>query len=46
MIDPTPPAELSRLLDTLAPGNLAFMTQHPGDPPRRQPVHVAERGGE
>ena len=45
MIDPTPPAELSRLLDTLAPGNLAFMTQHPGAPPRRQPVHVVYGGG-
>ena len=45
MIDPTPPAELRRLLDTLAPGNLAFMGQHPGDPPRRQPVHVVYGGG-
>lgn len=45
MIDPTPPAALRQLLDTLRPANLAFMAQHPGDPPRRQPVHVVYGGG-
>ena len=45
MIDPTPPALLTELLDTLHPANLAFMASHPGDPPRRQPVHVVYGGG-
>ncbi len=45
MIDPTPPAALRQLLDTLRPTNQAFMAQHPGDPPRRQPVHVVYGGG-
>ncbi len=45
MIDPTPPALLTELLDTLRPANLAFMAGHPGDPPRRQPVHVVYGGG-
>ncbi|MEQ1833695.1 MAG: phosphoenolpyruvate kinase [Candidatus Eisenbacteria bacterium] len=45
MIDPTPPAPLRQLLDTLRPTNKAFMAQHPGDPPRRQPVHVVYGGG-
>lgn len=45
MIDPTPPASLTQLLDTLRAPNQAFMAAHPGDPPRRQPVHVVYGGG-
>jgi citrate lyase beta subunit len=39
-----PPA-LAVLGESLRPANLAFMAQHPGDPPRRQPVHVVYGGG-
>lgn len=45
MIEPTPPPALTSLLDTLQPTNMAFMAAHPGDPPRRQPVHVVYGGG-
>ncbi len=45
MLDPTPPPALTTLLDTLRTPNTAFMTAHPGDPPRRQPVHVVYGGG-
>ena len=45
MIDPTPPSALSTLLGALQPSNLAFMAAHPGDAPRRQPVHVVYGGG-
>ena len=44
-IDPTPPAALTALLDTLRPANLAFTALHPGDGPERQPVHVVYGGG-
>ncbi len=39
-----PPALLA-LLDSLRPANLAHMALHPGDAPRRQPVHVVYGGG-
>ena len=45
MLEPTPPAALTALLDTLRAPNTAFMEAHPGDPPRRQPVHVVYGGG-
>ncbi len=43
--EPTPNPALTALLDTLRPANLAFMALHPGDGPRRQPVHVVYGGG-
>ena len=45
MPDPTPPAALTALLDTLRPANLAFAALHPGDGPEQQPVHVVYGGG-
>ena len=45
MTDPTPPAALTAILDTLHAPNHAWMAAHPGDPPRRQPVHVVYGGG-
>jgi citrate lyase beta subunit len=44
-LDPAPPAAQAALLDSLRAPNLAFMALHPGDPPRRQPVHVVYGGG-
>ena len=45
MVDPNPPAAFTTRLDTLRLPNTAFMEAHPGDPPRRQPVHVVYGGG-
>jgi citrate lyase beta subunit len=45
MIDPTPSAAQTALLNSLHPANLEFMAAHPGDSPRRQPVHVVYGGG-
>lgn len=45
MAEPTPNPALTRLLDGLRSANLAFMALHPGDGPRRQPVHVVYGGG-
>jgi citrate lyase beta subunit len=39
------PAPLAALGESLRAANLAFMAQHPGDPPQRQPVHVVYGGG-
>ena len=44
-LDPSPPAAQAALLDSLRAANLAFVALHPGDPPRRQPVHVVYGGG-
>jgi len=44
-LDPSPPAAQAALLDSLHAANLAFVALHPGDPPRRQPVHVVYGGG-
>jgi len=44
-LDPEPPPEQAALLDRLRASNLAFAALHPGDPPRRQPVHVVYGGG-
>ena len=44
-LDPSPPAAQAALLDSLRGPNLAFVALHPGDPPRRQPVHVVYGGG-
>jgi len=44
-LDPSPPDAQADLLDSLRPANLAFTALHPGDPPRRQPVHVVYGGG-
>ena len=45
-LDPSPPAAQAALLDSLHAANLAFVALHPGDPPRRQPVHVVYGGGQ
>jgi citrate lyase beta subunit len=45
MPEPKPNPALVTLLDGLRPANLAFMALHPGDGPRRQPVHVVYGGG-
>jgi len=44
-LDPSPPAAQAVLLDSLRAANMAFVALHPGDPPRRQPVHVVYGGG-
>src|SRR5262249_53877948 len=44
-LEPEPPVAQAALLDSLRAPNLAFMAMHPGDPPRRQPVHVVYGGG-
>ena len=44
-LDPSPPAAQAALLDSLHAANLALVALHPGDPPRRQPVHVVYGGG-
>jgi len=44
-LDPSPPAAQAALLDSLRAANLALVALHPGDPPRRQPVHVVYGGG-
>ena len=44
-LDPSPPAAQAALVDSLHAANLAFVALHPGDPPRRQPVHVVYGGG-
>jgi len=44
-LDPGPPAVQAALLDSLRAANLAFVALHPGDPARRQPVHVVYGGG-
>src|SRR5262249_57133158 len=45
MLDPSSPQAQAALLDSLRAANLAFVALHPGDPPRRQPVHVVYGGG-
>ena len=45
-LDPSPPAAQAALLDSLRAANLALVALHPGDPPRRQPVHVVYGGGQ
>lgn len=45
MIDANPPAALTALIEPLHAANHAWMAAHPGDPPRRQPVHVVYGGG-
>ncbi len=45
MPDSALPAALATLLESLRPANLAYMALHPGDPPKRQPVHVVYGGG-
>ena len=44
-LDPSPPAAQAALLESLRAANSAFVALHPGDPPRRQPVHVVYGGG-
>jgi len=44
-IAPEPPPAQAALLDSLRAANLEFAALHPGDPPRRQPVHVVYGGG-
>jgi citrate lyase beta subunit len=44
-LDLPPPDAQAALLESLRAPNLAFMALHPGDPPRRQPVHVVYGGG-
>jgi citrate lyase beta subunit len=44
-LDPTPPDPQAELLESLRAANLGFVALHPGDPPRRQPVHVVYGGG-
>ena len=44
-LDPSSPAAQAALLDSLRAANLGFVALHPGDPPRRQPVHVVYGGG-
>jgi len=44
-LDPSPPDAQAALLESLRAANLAFMALHPGDPPRRQPVHTVYGGG-
>ena len=44
-LDPSPPAAQAAQLESLRAANLGFVALHPGDPPRRQPVHVVYGGG-